>query len=859
MLWIRESAKRDHLLCRNFFPCVCRYFAVRSKITPARVKRGRLGCSSHGGAVCVCVCMYVLSWAVTGFGWTARAGLRARRSVEALQRASTGLWQRRYPAAGEEYIGDQALTPSCSDVLDYHVSLARPEQTSAGGDQRHPLPAMSRDARAPRIKNRAPAPIQVSAEQILREAQERQEAPVKQVKQRAEDLEELEEYRNRKRTEYENRVRGGRHNINNWLQYAGWEAQQGELARSRSVFERALDIDFQHIQLWMRYIDMELKNRNVQHARNLLDRAVSILPRQDSLWFKYVHLEELLGNVGGTRQVFERWMAWEPEERAWDAYIGLEIRHKEFDRASDVWRRKVNVHSEPKQFIRWAKFEEDRGSTDVARSVFAQAMEFFGEDEDRMEYAQTVYTAFAKLETRMREYERARVIYKYALERLPRSKSAGVFASYNRFEKQYGTRQGIEDTVLGKRRIQYEEELEGSPEAKRTYDTWFDYTRLEEDAYRTLLSVGAAEDSKEVRQARSRVRDVYERAVANVPPSQEKRHWRRYVFLWLNYALFEEIDVEDHDRAREVYKAALGVIPHKTFTFAKLWLNYAHFEVRRLELQTARKVLGTAIGMCAKDKVFRGYVDLELSLKEFDRARKLYERALEWDATNSRTWIRFAELERNLFDTDRARALYELAVQQSVEASGLDMPEVVWKAYIDFEFDEREWGHVQELYERLLEQTGHVKVWISYAQSFMSAAIATEEDEEEEGDEDDENGAEAIEHPPKELTAEQLSARLARRAEARLRTRDTFERAYKSLKERGLKEERVVLLEAWKAFEAAHGQTPEEMERGEPSEALRQVEARMPRVVKKRRPVEGGEGMEEVRRRGSRAWWWYVN
>jgi crooked neck len=41
-----------------------------------------------------------------------------------------------------------------------------------------------------------------------------------------------------------------------------------------------------------------------------------------------------------------------------------------------------------------------------------------------------------------------------------------------------------------------------------------------------------------------RVREVYERAVAHVPPSVEKRHWRRYIFLWLDYALFEEIETK---------------------------------------------------------------------------------------------------------------------------------------------------------------------------------------------------------------------------------------------------------------------------------------------------------------------------
>jgi crooked neck len=66
---------------------------------------------------------------------------------------------------------------------------------------------------------------------------------------------------------------------------------------------------------------MELKARNVQHARNLFDRAVTLLPRINQIWYKYVFLEELLGNVPGARQVFERWMSWEPDEKAWSAYI----------------------------------------------------------------------------------------------------------------------------------------------------------------------------------------------------------------------------------------------------------------------------------------------------------------------------------------------------------------------------------------------------------------------------------------------------------------------------------------------------------------------------------------------------------
>jgi len=41
---------------------------------------------------------------------------------------------------------------------------------------------------------------------------------------------------------------------------------------------------------------------------------------------------------------------------------------------------------------------------------------------------------------------------------------------------------------------------------------------------------------------------------------------------------------------------------------------YARFEVRRLDLPAARKVLGTAIGMCPKEALFKGYIQLEFDV-----------------------------------------------------------------------------------------------------------------------------------------------------------------------------------------------------------------------------------------------------
>lgn len=127
-----------------------------------------------------------------------------------------------------------------------------------------------------------------------------------------------------------------------------------------------------------------------------------------------------------------------------------------------------------------------------------------------------------------------------------------------------------------------------------------------------------------------------------------------------------------------------------------MWLLYAQFEIRQKNLQAARKTMvrlrpswslteltpdftkrvfcgqGTAIGKCPKNKLLKGYIELELQLREFDRCRKLYEKYLEFSPENCTTWIKFAELETILGDTDRARAIFELAIGQP----RLDMPEV---------------------------------------------------------------------------------------------------------------------------------------------------------------------------------------
>ena len=51
----------------------------------------------------------------------------------------------------------------------------------------------------------------------------------------------------------------------------------------------------------------------------------------------------------------------------------------------------------------------------------------------------------------------------------------------------------------------------------------------------------------------------------------------------------------------------------------------------------------------------------------------------------------------------------------------MNMPETVWRAYLDNEMELKNYDKARDLYERLLERSKHIKIWVAYAQ-FEAAA-----------------------------------------------------------------------------------------------------------------------------------------
>lgn len=631
---------------------------------------------------------------------------------------------------------------------------------------------------------------QISAEQILKEVYDKRKVVKPSTEVDVLDLEELHEYQRRKRAEYETYLKRNRLDMGQWLRYAKFEVEQHDIRRARSIFERALSVDNGYIPLWIRYIDTELKLKFINHARNLLDRAINTLPRVDKLWYKYLLMEESLGNTTIVRSLFTQWTSLEPHPNAWDAFVAFEVRQENWENARDVFSRFVLVHPQASTWKKWIQFESTYGDVNTVRKVYSLAVDTltsFSSNESEDDLVDLI-ESYASWESSQQEYERCRALYDVAIKRWPHR--VDLKNGLVDFEKKFGSIDTTEESVIHKRKRHYEELLRANP---RDYDTWWLYLDLVQTYFNSQLL------------------ETFEKSVSgNEPDGQTKNFaWRQYIYLWIRFLAFVELELNDIVRGRDLYKKLVDqLIPHKQFTFSKIWLMYAKFELRQGQIDKARKILGRSLGMCPKDNTFKGYIDLEIRLKQFDRVRKIYEKYLEFNPLNLDTWINYAELEENLGDGDRCRSIYEIAIDNAA-AIGLSEESkiVLMQRAIEFETDEEEYGLARQLYNKYIEANGHLtELWIGYA--LYESSNPTEEQlrnlqEEKEDGENEEIGFEPTE-------------------ENIIRARNVFERAVEYFRRVDHKRNRAIIFDAYKKFEDVHGSENER-------ESLRK---RMPKLLR---------------------------
>ncbi|KAK2197019.1 bifunctional Tetratricopeptide-like helical domain superfamily/Pre-mRNA-splicing factor Syf1-like/HAT (Half-A-TPR) repeat [Babesia duncani] len=574
-------------------------------------------------------------------------------------------------------------------------------------------------ANALEVKNKLPAAVQITAEQILRDAAEYQTKDVRAKNRILQDNDELTYYKAQRRKEFEDAIRRQRHHIGNWIKYALWEANQCDFKRSRSVFERALQVDGTNSTIWLRYIETELKGKNVNAARNLFDRVTGLLPRVDQFWFKYAHFEQLLGNYAGARAVYERWMQWNPEDKGWMLYAKFEQQCGELERAAAIFERYLEKRPSTKAFLKFAKFQEQCKNIPCARAAYLKAIQVLPPQSLDVNFFQK----YAQFEERCHNYTGAQHIYQEGIKTVSINEREVLFSALVSLQKRHCNREVIDGVILQKRRDEYEQLLnEAGPSA--SLDVWNDYIAMEQSlvqllnvtqkdfsanppSIHNLLAVGD-DKQKQIQQAQH-VASLYERAISNLPTIDNRALWRRYSYLWYSYAAFCEIQLADINRAIQVLQLAVETLPND---FCKPWILLAEALLRNEDLGGMRKTLGLAIAKCKRPKIFTTYAQLELQLGNVERARHVHAKYIETCPSSPESWLAFINLELFLGERDRTRALCEAAIAMDY----LESPENVWNRYIEIEEQWQQYPMVRNIYERLLLKSNHIKVYKAYSE-----------------------------------------------------------------------------------------------------------------------------------------------
>ena len=110
--------------------------------------------------------------------------------------------------------------------------------------------------------------------------------------------------------------------------------------------------------------------------------------------------------------------------------------------------------------------------------------------------------------------------------------------------------------------------------------------------------------------------------------------------------------------------------------------------------------------------LWMNYANFELQLKNYDRARSVFERCIDIDYRNVRSWTKYIEMELLNKQYNYARNLYERAVNL------LPKVDQFWLKYIQLETNQKQFKNIMSIYQRWIDNKPETYVYGKACQYF---------------------------------------------------------------------------------------------------------------------------------------------
>lgn len=388
-----------------------------------------------------------------------------------------------------------------------------------------------------------------------------------------------------------------------WIGLARLEELAKRTVKSRKVIQQGCDNCPRNEDVWLE--NMRLNEKN--NAKIIAAKAVQFIPKSINLWIAACKLED---DINSQKRVLQKALEVNPH-------------------SDTLWRAAVNLEAD----------SED------AKLMLTQAVELVPMSED-------LWLALAHLETPAN----SRKVLNKARKALKTSRAVWIAAA--RLEEQDG---GSQDKVYkrmerGVKELEAEGglpdraqwiaeaekcEAEGAPLTCHAIIKATLGQGIEEEDRKSIWM----EDGKDCirRGSYETARAIYAYALQVFPESKS---------LWLATCQLEKLHGKK-EALWEILEKAVKTSPH-TEAF---WLMYAKEKSIAGDILGAQEVLSRAFELNPNSEdIWLSAVSMEAESKNYDRARKLLERARQ-EADTERVWIKSVSLERQLANYDVALSL----------------------------------------------------------------------------------------------------------------------------------------------------------------------------------------------------------
>ncbi|KAK6589509.1 hypothetical protein RS030_203058 [Cryptosporidium xiaoi] len=577
------------------------------------------------------------------------------------------------------------------------------------------------------VKDKTSAPVQITVEQILKETYSGY-AENKNVQnsynERNEfhefrDSDELDEYVIRRRKEFEDIIRKKRWKISLYLSYAKWEALQHNFNNSRSIFERALNINYEHTRIWREYINMEIINGNINNARNLYERVIKLLPMVDEFWIKYVQMEQILKNYINVRHIFNNWIKWKPCKNIYFQYCKFEEECGEIELARNILNNLISLYPTQEAFLALARFELRYNNMASIKKIFDQMVYFHKSSNTQINPKTVVF--FADVFVNEGKLEEAINIYNQGIS-LTEAQDRQFLKEKLFIVYKLEKKQRVDDTDEWKlnKIKQYRDVLSCNP---IDFDHWFDFSIF---AFQYLKP----EDVQ-------KIFDDFSKVSA---PKDDIIEFEKYIyshFLYLYYfetnisnsskiinktlnSLINQVDAFKENKNKSINSTNKPI--NSSFDeecsriLSEVFIFFSGNQIRNGNLPSARKILGAGLGRIPCSRLFDYYINFELKLGNFDRCRLLFTKYIEFNPISADTWKKYMKFEYKLGEIKRFIGIAEAGISMPE----LDSPENIWEYYIEVMTKKGDYEMADNIYRRLLEKTQHHQVVMDYSTFIVS-------------------------------------------------------------------------------------------------------------------------------------------